>query len=155
MTELRFGDQTVLYDRDATISAYQTMNGGWADECGCLFCKNFVAQRESVFPPSFLELLGLLGIDARKEGEAFMNGPVADGCHLYGGWFYLVGELVVAGENANIAADSHHFGYFFTRMHPPHKAFGGVPTIGLEFEAHVPWVLPEDPESGWAKRVTQ
>jgi hypothetical protein len=153
MTELQFGDQAIRHDRDATVAVYQRMQGGWAEECGCLFCKNFAAQRNSVFPASFLELLDRLGIDPHKEGEAFMNGPVEDGCHLYGGWFYFVGEMVIAGENANICTDHHSFGYFFTRTHPPHRDFAEGPMLGLEFEAHVPWVLAEDPESGWTKTI--
>jgi len=36
-----------------------------------------------------------------------------DGCHLYGGWFYLVGEMVTAGDRNFNAPDSHHFDYWF------------------------------------------
>jgi hypothetical protein len=94
-------------------------------------------------------LLEQLGIDPNKEGEAFEYGPVADGCHLYGGWFYPVGEIVTAGERNTYAPDAtedaHHFEFFFTRSHPVAKAFGGGPVLAIEFTTHVKWVLPESP----------
>jgi hypothetical protein len=83
-----------------------------------------------------------------KEGEAFEYGPVADGCHLYGGWFYFVGELVTAGERNCNAPDSHHFDYFCTRSHPRAQAFQGGPVLAIEFTTHLKWVLAEDPDSG-------
>ena len=45
MTEMRVGDQTIRYDRDATASVYRTLERGSTEECGCIFCKNFMAQR--------------------------------------------------------------------------------------------------------------
>jgi len=100
--------------------------------------------------PSFRALLEQLGIDPNKEGAAFEYGPVGDGCHLYGGWFYLVGEMVTAGERNLSAPDCHddaqHFEFFFTRSHPNAEAFRGGPMLAIEFTAHVKWVLPESPE---------
>jgi putative transposase len=40
-----------------------------------------------------------------KEGEIFECGPLEDGCHLYGGWFYFVGEMVTADERNHNAPD--------------------------------------------------
>ena len=98
MTEMRVGDQIIRYDRDATAAVYGTLEHGDAEECGCTFCKNFAVQRELIYPPSFRALLEQLGVDPNKEGEIFECGPVKDGCHLYGGWFHFVGEMVTAGE---------------------------------------------------------
>jgi hypothetical protein len=115
MTEMQIGDQTIRYDRDATAAVYGTKEHGFAEGCGCIFCKNFAVQRNLVYPASFRALLEQLGIDPNKEGEAFECMPVEDGCHLYGGWFYLLGELITAGEQNTNAADSHHFEFFFRR----------------------------------------
>ena len=49
---------------------------------------NFAAQRSSVYPDEFLSLVDKLGIDPAKEGEVYEVGP-----SVYGGWFYLTGEL--------------------------------------------------------------
>jgi len=46
MTETRVGSQTIRYDRDATAAVYRTLERGSAKECGCIFCKNFAAQRD-------------------------------------------------------------------------------------------------------------
>jgi hypothetical protein len=142
MTEMQIGDQTIRYDRDATAAVYGTKEHGFAEGCGCIFCKNFAVQRNLVYPASFRALLEQLGIDSNKEGEAFQCMPVEDGCQLYGGWFYLLGELITAGEQNTNAADSHQFEYFFRRADSNVPAFHG-PTLALEFTAHVKWVLPE------------
>jgi hypothetical protein len=147
-TEARIGDQTIRYDRDATAAIYGSLEHGFAEECGCLFCKNFAAQRNLVYPASFRALLEQLGIDPNKEGEAFEYGPVEDGCHLYGGWFYFVGEMVTAGERNCNAPDSHHFDFFFTTAHPNAPAFRGGPMLAIEFTTHVKWVLAESADSG-------
>ncbi len=80
MTELRVGDQTVRYDREATAAIYAGLK------------------------PSFRALLEQLGVDPNnKEAEAFECIPVESGCHLCGGWFYFVGEVVAWGERNCIA----------------------------------------------------
>jgi hypothetical protein len=86
MTEMQVGDQTIRYDRDRTAVAYRTLEHGFAEKCGCMFCKNFATQRNLVYPDSFRALLEQLGIDPNKEAEAFEYGPVEDGCRLCGGW---------------------------------------------------------------------
>jgi len=43
MTEMQIGDQTIRYDRDATVAVYESPEHGDAEECGCIFCKNFTS----------------------------------------------------------------------------------------------------------------
>ena len=148
MTEMRIGDQTIRSDRDATAAVYRNLEHGFAEKCGCIFCENFAAQRNLVYPASFRTLLEQLGIDPNKEGEAFEYGPVEDGCHLYGGWFYFVGEMVTAGERNCNAPDSRYFEYFFTTAHPSDRACRDGPMLAVEFTTHVKWVLPESADSG-------
>jgi hypothetical protein len=148
MTEMQVGDQTIRYDRDATAAVYGSLGHGFAELCGCIFCKNFAAQRNLVYPASFRALLEQLGVDPNKEGEAFEYGPVEDGCHLYGGWFYFVGEMVAAGERNCNAPGSHYFESFFTTAHPSHRAFRGGPMLAIEFTTHVKWVLRDRPDEG-------
>jgi hypothetical protein len=150
MTEMQIGDQTIRYDREATVAAYGNLEHGFAEECGCLFCKNFVIQRNLVYPPSFRVLLEQLGIDPNKEGEVFEYGPVKDGFHLYGGWFYFVGEMVRWGERNSNPPESHQFEFFFTSVGPNAAAFGGGPRLTIEFTTHVKWVLPDGLQYGTA-----
>lgn len=78
MTETQVGSQTIRYDRDATAAVYRTLEHSSAEECGCIFCKNFAAQRDLVCPDSFRALLDEPGIDPNKEAEAFEYGPVEE-----------------------------------------------------------------------------
>jgi hypothetical protein len=67
MEQSRLGDQIVGYDGVRTRTAYAGMKSGFAERCGCAYCRNFVAQRSTVDPEKFLQLLDLLGIDPGKE----------------------------------------------------------------------------------------
>jgi len=139
MTEIQVGDQIIRYDRAATAAAYAALEHGFAEECGCLSCRNFAARRNQVYPASFRALLEQLGVDPAKEAEAFEEGPADDGCQFYGGWFYLVGEMVIGGERNCAAADSHHFDFFFTSAVPRAQAFGDGPMLAVEFTTHIQW----------------
>lgn len=144
--EMQAGDQTIRYDREQTAAAYAARSHGFAEECGCVFCRNFAAQRSAVYPASFRAMLQELGIDPAKEGEVFEYGPVADGCHAYGGRFPLAGELVTAGERNVAAEDAHQFEFFFARGSRKTPGFPEGQVLMLEFSAHLKWVLPERPE---------
>ncbi len=78
LTEMRLGDQAIRYDRKRTQHVYSGLDKGGADECGCIYCQNVAAQRDSASPDSF-----------NIEGGKF----------TYGGWFYFIGEMIEAGEN--------------------------------------------------------
>ena len=143
MTELRIGDQTIRHDRDRTAAIYKSLDHGFAEKCGCIFCRNFAAQRDLVYPAAFRALLEQLGIDPDKECEAFEYGPVEGGRHLYGGWFYLVGEMITAGEQNSHAGDQ--FEFWFTSIGPQAPAFRGGPRLTLEFITQVKWLLAESP----------
>ena len=145
MTEIQIGDQTIRYDRDATAVVYASLEHGFAEKCGCVFCKNFAAQRNLVYPDSFKTLLDQLGIDPNKEAEAVDYGPVGDGSHLYGGWFYFVGEMINAGERNSNAGDK--FEFWFTSIGPAAPAFRAGPRLTLEFTTRLKWVLPESADS--------
>jgi hypothetical protein len=90
-----------------------------------------MAQRDVIYPPAFRELLDRLGIDPNKEGEAVADGPLKNGLHHYGGWFFFVGEMVTAGEQISPVSDSPYFGYFLTRGGPCPKEFRSGPHLAL------------------------
>lgn len=139
MIELRLGDQLIEYDQELTIAAYRDILVGGADECGCDDCRNFAAQRGSVYPEQFLALLDQLGIDARKEGEVYECDKNASDMHLYGGWFYFVGRLVVPGE---YLVEAGPFSYHFATSFPqPPEPFAGRPVLTVEFYTRLPWLL--------------
>src|SRR5258708_7836632 len=95
MTELRCGNYVIEYDRTATAAAYQRFARGEYDRCDCSGCRNFAAQRKSVFPEAVLPLLSDLGIDPEYEGEVFHYGRDGNtGLYVYGGlkWTPFFGQ---------------------------------------------------------------
>lgn len=143
MEELRLGDQLARYDREATIAAYKLLTIGDAERCNCVYCRNFAAQRTTVYPENFRALLLRLGIDPNKEGEVWdMVGADDRKIRPIGGWLYFVGELVEKGESSVAEGD---FKYWFQTSFPrPPKCFGDQ-VAAIEFMTDIPWVLPEDP----------
>lgn len=140
MEQLRAGDQVLRYDRERTRKAYAAIKSSAAEKCGCVFCRNYTAQHASLFPESFRQLLDLLGVDPEKEVDVhqeFPEGPLWQ----YGGWFYLTGELLEAGERLTDCGSG--FQYFF-RGAGPMSDFGDA--LVLEFYARLPWVIGEPPE---------
>jgi hypothetical protein len=116
---------------------------GDANRCGCVHCRNFAAQRDTVYPPKFRALLTLIGIDPNKEGEVFdMVGRFDSRLRPTGGWFYFVGQLIEAGEKSIQAGD---FQYWFHSSFPRPQVCFGESVAAIEFSAEVPWVFEEDP----------
>lgn len=157
MIEMQIGDQTIRYDHEATVAVYEKIEHGWAEKCGCAGCRNFAAQRDVVYPPSFRALLDQLGIDPIKESEIDEYGPIMDGyphdrLHFYDGWLSFVGELVTDGGGLAKAADAHEFEFWFSPGLPAHAEFRSGPYLTVEFKTHVKWVLQEGPEYRTAAR---
>lgn len=144
MSEFQIGNQRVRFDRKATVLAYSKVPRGDADRCTCTGCQNFALLRGRIYPDVFRDLLENLGIDQGKEGEAVHYGP-SDDLHLYGGWFYFVGELVKAGERR--AATGTEFQYWFSNSFPQPPGAFTKPVAAVEFITKLPWILdvPYDP----------
>jgi hypothetical protein len=145
MMQLQVGDQMLRYDRARTETAYSTMETGYAERCGCAYCRNFAAQRSVAYPLEFREMLKQLGIDHTKEGEVFECS--SDGClWRYDGWFYLSGELVEPGERMTDAGSGLQF-YFAdaSRLPSPALDFGNC-VLAVEFTGvKVPWIISKQP----------
>jgi hypothetical protein len=147
MAELQIGDQSIRYDRQATAAIYNTITSGGAEECGCIGCRNFAAQRETIYPASFRDLLQLMGIDPAKDAEVYDVGPFPGGTYVYEGRFYFIGEVIAAGErNVGSLEGPDSFEFFFTRSGPRHPAFRSKDAIAIEFTTRVNWILPDTPE---------
>jgi hypothetical protein len=144
MEQIQLGDQIIRYDREQTAKAYAELISGDAERCGCSYCRNFAAQRSTAYPENFRLLLSQFGIDSEKEGEVYECGP-GGSLRLYGGWFYLAGELIEAGERLTDAGSD--FQYYFVdakRLPKPGGNFGEN-VIAVEFITNLPWVISEQP----------
>lgn len=144
MEQIQLGDQKIRYDREQTRKAYAGIKSGTAEKCGCPYCRNFAAQRSTVYPKNFHLILDQLGIDPEKEGEVYegvLEGPLIG----FEGWFYLAGELIEAGERLTDAGAG--FQYYFRKAKslPTPEANFGDNVLALEFSAKLPWVISEQP----------
>ena len=141
-----FGLWKYTVDRDATALAYSRSDASGADACNCLPCRNFRLARERVFPSEFLALLDRLGIDPRKEAEAYHMARTATGLHRYGGWFHFVGNLDETGDFPVVNFGDDFIAYMMRAGAPRLSSLKDLPAVQLEFEAEaVPWLL-EEPE---------
>jgi hypothetical protein len=145
--ELWVGLQKIQFDRDATIAFYaQTIKIPGADDCACIFCRNFAAQRHNIFPTAFIEFLRELGVDPAKEWEAFdydFDAKNPSKLILYGGWFLFVGQLLEGLETPPPLQDD--FAYWFTSSFPTGTLPVGAKLCALQFLKKIPWVLSEIP----------
>ncbi len=142
--QLRFGDQLIRFDRAMKQKAYAGITTDGAAECGCSYCRNFIAQRASVNPQSFLALLDQLGIDPTKEGEVYECGPTQDGRRLYGGWLFFTGQVLEPGQN-HVQQDGMEYWVNGDKRLPVPNGDFGHDLLALEFTTSIPWVLSEEP----------
>ncbi len=146
--ELIIGQQKILFDRDATVGLYrETIKVAGSESCDCIYCKNFAAQKQSVFPAEFLNLLGNLGIDSTREWEAFQYDFDASNPQrliLYGGWFLFVGQLVGGAETP---PPEDRFVFWVVTSFPTGTLPSNVHLCAVQFLTRIPWVLAEIPRS--------
>ena len=139
MQEMTLNDQTVLYDRDATVLAYKTIEYGGSNGCTCNGCKNFMQFRKEAYSPKLLKFLDTLGIDPEKEWEAYSWGDEIGGRIPYGGWFVFVGEW--SDGNTKTRSDSRlkmQESFSFTDSFPVATQLFGPRTLAVEFYVEIP-----------------
>ncbi len=123
------------------------MGLGGPEECGCLYCRNFVVARPAAYPPAVLTLFQQLGVDSQLEAETYEMGPAeptgaAAPLYHYGGWFHVVGSLVEHGEQGGYV-DGH-----FRMVALPGGAvvpdsFKNLALFRLDVTTLIPWLLEE------------
>jgi hypothetical protein len=99
---------------------------------------SFCDERARTLPNSCL--LSQVGIDFKKEAEAFHYAAPDDGSELYDGWFYFVGTLIDAGNRAKTERAAFESGarYWFTKDFPGHPRCFGNDVAAVEFVTRVP-----------------
>ena len=144
MDQIQVGQQIIRFDTDRTRKAYALMERGDAERCGCSYCRNFSAQRSTVYPQNFRSLLEQLGIDPEKEGEVYECGP-ENSLRLYGGWFYFAGELT--GPDERVTDSNSDFQYWFAdaKQYPAPAVDFGKSVMSLQFVTKLPWIISDQP----------
>jgi len=147
----------VYYDNIATLRAYEKINKGYAEECHCNHCLNFIEVREKVFPEKSKKLFREFGIDYKKEAEVFHLNRIKQGLHHYGGWFHFIGYVECVDETqlgedkrlTHYISVDENFSWSFSKdnVTPHDKAFDGSQLSLIYFSINVPWVISgEEPE---------
>jgi len=141
---LEFGQWRYSVDRAATEAAYAREPAGGAVTCTCVGCRNFVAARNQIFPPRFVEFLESLGIDPAKEADAYHTARMAPGRHHYGGWYHFIGTLESTGDFAPVDFGDGFTSWMRAAVAPRLESFRTAPVVELEFSTdRAPWVLNE------------
>ena len=140
-----FGKATFNADVRATAEAYALAPAGGADECSCVWCRNFRLARGAAYPPAFVAFLAELGIDANKEGEVWSGGSQKPGHHSYGGWFHFVGQLDGEEEASQTIAFGPSLEATLRRAHAPTiLSLPHAKMVAIDFFTRdVPWMLDE------------
>jgi len=140
-------------DHDPALTARCYAQYVEASPCDCIFCRNVRAAADRAYPPLFLKLTQLLGIDWSKPSELCHYGELGKACSTHG-WFHIVGT-VVSGRDAwrqtsstSWAGDLETYldvaGLGFTsKLALVPKVFTGHSVVQLEFQTIVPWVLAD------------
>ena len=141
MTQIIYREWIFDCDVEVTRAAYETIPAGGVETCDCAGCRNFLAQRDSVFPAEILRLFAELGVDYRRDAEIYHTARLEPDVHLYGGWFHFVGAIVKEPVGpatlANFTID------FVTNNALAAKVFQNQRLVQIEITAELPWVLPE------------
>jgi hypothetical protein len=131
------------------------------DDCGCEGCRNLVLLRDGLYPGDVLALLEELGVDPRKEAEAYHTARLGPNRHLYSWCLHAVGRLV-DGDDCQVevsrtptsvvhrteltpVAIDFKLGFSTNLAFLP-ESFLRLPVVQIECSAVLPWVLPGVPE---------
>lgn len=142
MAEL--GDVIIEVDAVKTRAIYDSIERGGAKECGCSYCRNFLAQVPDCFPHEVIEFMNQCGIDPTKDAEVYEMGEVENGAYLYGGEYYFISR-----SSPNVDASNLNNGFEFTILNPtplePNQFHNIDGSKCFSFIWSIPWVLNESP----------
>jgi hypothetical protein len=141
MTQITYRDWVFDCDVESTRWAYQSHTAGGLETCECAGCKNFLAQRDSVFPSELMKFFAEVGVNYKRDAEIYHITRLESGLHQYGGWFHFVGYIV---KQPIGPANLDHFTVDFVPDRAlAAKAFENQPLVQVEITAEIPWALSE------------
>ena len=141
---------------ETTRDCYARINVVEVDSCICTGCENFRVLRNEDFPPEFNHLLAQLGVARSKPAEITNYGPDKSPLHIYHVFYHFAGRLLQGRDGwKEIApnswtADFESLGKdvkigLTTRLSLVPEPFRAFPTIQLECDLRLPWVVEEPP----------
>jgi hypothetical protein len=154
-SKIYYKDWEFEVDKELTENTYLKNGKSGGEECGCTDCKNFIKQREKIFPLDIVQLFSVLGIDYRKETEISHIARLESGYHLYSGWFHFKGKfegmdcteiLPSGGYKLNLQPLTENFGIGFRNDNSLTFFEDGSGLVQIEFECKIPWILNNERE---------
>ncbi|MCM3618390.1 hypothetical protein M3936_12440 [Sutcliffiella horikoshii] len=150
MKQIKIGSAVMEVDVVKTKEFYSGYHS-ITDDCACDYCANFV-RASDCFSEEVKELFASLGIDPRKEGELSHYEENADGTHFYSAFYHFVGRMM----DVPLLSDKDRSSLTFLELQGVHIAFHEklelvpegfpVPTLQLEIQLNVPWMLEKESE---------
>jgi hypothetical protein len=142
MTQITYREWIFDCDVESTREGYASIVAGAVETCHCAECRNFLAQRSSVFPAEVLDLFNQLGVDWKRDAETYQMARLEPGVHLYGGWFHFVG--MISKQPIGPAMLDNFTIDFIQHNALAAKAFENRPLVQVEITVKLPWVLSEE-----------
>ena len=145
MIHLAYRDWLFECDPSGTRTAYQQIVQGGAEGCTCAPCRNFLAQRDQVFPAEVLNFFAELGVDYQRDAEIYHIAKLESGSHLYGGWFHFIGKIEKQPPGPAQVSE----GFTIDFIHASHLAapsFAAKPLVQIKITAELPWIVREEKE---------
>lgn len=153
LTKLQLGGYELEFDRDATAVCYARVQVPGPEECGCAYCRNWVAAREQVLPTEFRNMLMQFGIPHNGEIEVWeATGKTQP--HFYGGWYFVVGRIL-GGEPRHTFDLGAFQVYFAEKQSYAVAEFAGHPICELHFMTEIAEYLPESEYAAAPKPVVR
>lgn len=146
MKTFELGRYVVSFDPVATAKAYAALDVAGPEECGCWFCRNWIAVREEGVPLEVSALLQRFGVPVKGEIEVWETPGDSPGRHLYGGWYMIVGtvENRTTGECAPLRLGPWEV-EFTSGCTYPVPAFGAHPVFEMHFLTESGRLIGGDP----------
>ena len=150
---LEFYEYKLDIDIDRTRRFYETVDDSlW---CDCAGCRNF-RKAYPLIPNAVQGFFRQLGVDIGKPAEISAYVSFDGNLTLYDRFYHICGSILEApellipidekssqlDENATIKLTPDHFAYFTNKCALVEKEFP-TPTIQLEIQGTIPWVLNE------------
>jgi len=148
MKKLLFESWIIEVDVQKTSDFYKYHNPD--EDCRCKYCMNFRSNIE-ISDDGIRAFCNELGIDPLKSGEIMEFGLNDEGEIHYSGFYHIVGRIISGptkiidkwNDIKLLEINKYKFGFSNEDISCVSDRFP-EPTMQLEFETHMPWILEEE-----------
>ncbi|AWA31100.1 hypothetical protein HYN48_13940 [Flavobacterium magnum] len=144
---MKFRNWEIIADKKYNDEIYSNLKGGIADGCQCNDCRNFVKNRQDIFPQEIKTLLAELGIDYTKEADNIHLQKLKNGLHSYLALFHFRGEITKLEDETGLLPLNDNLIINFG-LPDGQILFPNVERlVQIEFYIEMPWTIEKELES--------